>query len=63
MIRPEPSIADNPDVLSVVRDHLSKHRECQEWDGDDLAQALRLPEMKVQYALEALRDDEGELLT
>ena len=62
MIRPELSIPDNPDVLSMVRDHLSRFPECQEWDTHDLAQALGLPEVEVQFALEALRDDEGVLL-
>jgi hypothetical protein len=48
-------------VLSVVRDYLLRHRECQDWDAHDLAYALRLPEVEVQYALEALTV-EGELL-
>ena len=61
MIRPEPIIADNPDMLSIVRDYLSRHQECQEWSAYGLAQVLGLPEMEVQYALEALTV-EGELL-
>jgi hypothetical protein len=44
-----------------VRDHLSRHRECQEWSAYDLAQVLGLPEMEVQHALETLTV-EGELL-
>ena len=54
MIRPNPSIPDNPDALSVVRDHLSRHPGTCEWDAHDLAQVLGLPEMEVQFALEAL---------
>jgi hypothetical protein len=38
----------------MVRDHLARHPECLEWDAHDLAQALRLSEVEVQYALEAL---------
>ena len=54
MIRPELSIPDSPDALSLVREHLSQHPECLVWDAHDLARALRLPEVEVQYALEAL---------
>ncbi len=61
MIRPDPSIPDNPDALSLVRDHLARHRECHAWDAYDLAQVLGLPEVEVQAALEALTV-EGELL-
>ena len=64
MIAPQDEFyqASSPDALSLVRDHLSRHRECQEPDAYDLAQVLGLAEMEVQCALEALRDDEGELL-
>jgi hypothetical protein len=61
MVRPESSIQDNPDALPIVRGFLARHRECR-WDAYDLAQALQLSDVEVQYALEALRDDEGELL-
>ena len=54
MTAPKLSIADNPDALAIVREHLSRHPQCQEWDAHDLAHALQLPEMEVQYALEAL---------
>ena len=57
MIRPEPSIPNNSDVLSEVRDFLARHRECQ-WDTHDLALVLRLSEAEVQAALEALTVDE-----
>ncbi len=61
MIRPEQSIPDNPDVLSVVREHLARHPECRQWDTHDLAHVLGLSEVEVQYALEALTV-EGDLL-
>jgi hypothetical protein len=51
---PSRIILDRPDVPSMVRDHLARHPECLEWDAHDLAQALRLSEVEVQYALEAL---------
>lgn len=59
MIRPDSSIPDDSDALSLVRGHLSKHRGGREWDAHDLALVLRLPEVEVQGVLEALRDDEG----
>jgi hypothetical protein len=58
----DPHERDPQDVLLVVRNHLSRHRECEEPDAYDLAQVLGLPEMEIQCALEALRDDEGGLL-
>ncbi|MDQ5827484.1 MAG: hypothetical protein M3441_25310 [Chloroflexota bacterium] len=61
MFRPEPSIPDNLDVLSIVRNHLSRHPECQEWDAYDLAKVLGLCEMEVQFALEALTTEDGLL--
>jgi hypothetical protein len=56
-----PHPRDLRDVLSVVRDHLSRHRECEEWDAYDLAQVLGLPETEVQFALEALTTEDGLL--
>lgn len=55
MVAPPPRIIPNgPDVLSVVREHPSRHPECREWDAHDLARTLRLPEAEVEYAGEAL---------
>lgn len=55
------SIPNRPEALPVVRDYLSRHRGGQELAARDLALVLRLPESEVQFALEALRDDEGDL--
>ena len=60
MIRPDPSIPNNRDVLSEVRDYLARHRECR-WDAHHLAQVLGLPEVEIQAALEALTTEDGLL--
>ena len=60
MIRPDPSIPNNRDVLPEVRDYLARYRECRR-DAHHLAQVLGLPEAEVQAALEALTI-EDELL-
>jgi hypothetical protein len=51
---PSRIISDRPDVPFMVRDHLARHPKCLAWDAHDLVRALRLSEVEVQYALEAL---------